>query len=122
MMKATSHLRIIWPDDFDERAAFEMPFKGWLNTFVELDEGYRYSVHFTDPVRLQQDLDEDVNLGKPYFAEPGLIILPEVTVEAIESAVQRLWEQGFFAHLKANLGGVSAMEMGAQPELAVELA
>ncbi len=44
----------------------------------------------------QQDLDENVKLGKPYFAEPGLIVLPEVTVEAIQAAVHSLWEQGYF--------------------------
>ena len=38
--------------------------------------------------------------GKPYFAEPGLIIVPEVTVQAMQEAVQFLWKQGFFASLK----------------------
>ena len=49
-------------------------------------------------------VEEAVKSEKPCFAEPGLIILPEVTVKAIEDAVQFLWKQGFFATLKAEQG------------------
>jgi hypothetical protein len=100
-MKMSNSPRLILPDGFDEQALFELPFKGWLSAYVESEEGCRYPVHFSDPIRLQQDLEEEVQLGKPHFAMPGLIILPEVTIEAIEEAVQVLWEQGFFAYLKA---------------------
>lgn len=49
-------------------------------------------------------MDEAVTSGRPCFAEPGLIVLPEVTVETIQNAVDFLWEQGFFAYLKADSG------------------
>jgi hypothetical protein len=55
-------------------------------------------------MRLQQDMDEAVHNGRPCFAEPGLIIVPEVTVETIQDAVQFLWKQGFFASLKTDHG------------------
>lgn len=61
-------------------------------------------MYFSDPIRLQQDVDEAVKRERPCFAEPGLIILPEVTVQAIQDAVQFLWKQGFFASLKAEQG------------------
>ncbi len=77
------------------------PLKGWLNAQIELEDGCRYTVYFSDPIRLQHDVDEAVKSAKPCFAEPGLIILPEVTVKAIQDAVQFLWKQGFFAYLKA---------------------
>jgi hypothetical protein len=96
---------VVFRDGFDERAAFEMPAKGWLSAQIELKDGSRVSVYFSDPVRLQQDLEEEVKLGRPYFAEPGLIVVPVVTVEAVQEAVQALNEQGFFAHLKANQSG-----------------
>ena len=96
----TSYPRIIFPDGFDERATFELPLKGWLSVHVELEDGYRYPVYFSDPVRLQQDLMEQVENGEPCFAEPGLIILPEVTLENINKAVQYLYQQRFFAFLK----------------------
>ena len=110
-MKTPSSPRIIFPEGFDERAAFETPLKGWLNAQIELEDGYRYAVYFSDPIRLQHDVDEAVKSEKPCFAEPGLIIVPEVTVKAIQDAVQFLWQQGFFASLKAEQGdgvGVNA--------------
>lgn len=99
-MKNLNEPRVVWPEGFDERAAFEMPLKGWSSAQVELANGTRYAVYFSDPIRLQQDLDEQVQLGQPCFAQPGLVVLPEVTVAAIEAAVQWLWQQGFFTHLQ----------------------
>ena len=103
-MKTRSNPQVILPTEFDEQAAAETPLKGWLSAQVELDDGCRYAVYFSDPIRLQQDVDEAVHEGKPCFAEPGLIIVPEVTVQAIEDAVQFLWKQGFFAALKTEQG------------------
>lgn len=100
--------RVVFPEGFDERAAFEAPFKGWLRVQVEMKDGILYSVYFTDPVRLQQDLQEAVKTGRPYFAEPGLTVLPEVTLEAVQDTVQSLCEQGFFAHLQPLQGDARA--------------
>jgi hypothetical protein len=110
-MKTRNNPRVILPTGFDEQAAAETSFKGWLSAQVELDDGCRYGVYFSDPIRLQQDVDEAVHEGKPCFAEPGLIIVPEVTVQAIEEAVLFLWKQGFFAALKTEQGE----EMDATP-------
>lgn len=119
-MKTLSGPRVIFPEGFDERAAFETPLKGWLYAQVELEDGCRYAVYFSNPLRLQQDLDEAIKSGKPCFAEPGLIILPEVTVKTIQDAVQCLWKQGFFAYLKADQGArldstTTAPNTGIQP-------
>lgn len=92
---------VLFPAWYDERAEFETPAKGWLNqVIVQAEDGSQYPVAFIDPVRLQQDMEEYAKLGTPYFSEPGLIILPEVTTEAIQRAVKELWRQGFFNHLK----------------------
>jgi hypothetical protein len=93
--------RILVLEECDERAVFEMPLKGWLSTQVEFEDGRRYRVYFSDPIRLQQDLHEQVENGSPCFAEPGLIVVREVTVEAIQDAVHFLWKRGFFDDLKA---------------------
>jgi hypothetical protein len=113
-MKISNYLRVVWPKGFDERAAFELPYKGWLRVNVESENGCRFSLYFTDPVRLQQELDEAVSIGRPYFAEPGLIILPEVTVEAITDAVQFLWDQDYFETQHAVQGDASMVEMAGQ--------
>ena len=112
-MQTLSGPRVIFPEGFNERAAFETPLKGWLKAQVELPDGCRYAVYFSDPMRLQQDLDEAVQSERPCFAEPGLIIVPAVTVQAIQDAVQFLWKQGFFAYLKAEQGeGVGVNDAG----------
>jgi hypothetical protein len=92
---------IVFPNDFDERSELEMPMRGYLShAFVEDKDGTRYSVYFIDPVRLQQDLEQYIKLGVPCLAEPGLIVLSDVTIENIKRAVNHLWKEGFFSHLK----------------------
>ena len=78
-----------------------MSLRGCLShVLIELEDGSRYSVDFIDPVRLAQELKDYVRLNIPCFAEPGLIVLPAVTVEWIEKAVSYLHQRGFFEHLR----------------------
>ncbi len=92
---------LLMPEDYDERSAFETPFRGYLEgASVRLTDGSRYAVVFYDPVRLGQDLEECVKLGRPFFAEPNLIVLPEITEKAMRAAVEELARQGFFQQLK----------------------
>lgn len=101
-MNSSTCARVVFAEGFDERAAFEAPSKGWLSAQVEMKDGRSYCVYFTDPTRLQQDLDENGRLGKPYLAEAGWIVLPEVTVEAVQETVYCLCAAGFFDHLRAH--------------------
>jgi hypothetical protein len=93
--------RLIFPEGFDARWESEMTDKGYLSeVIVQLEDGPRYQVNFIDPVRLRQDLDSETKSERPYYAEPGLIIVPEVTMQAIRRAVDGLWQDDFFDHLK----------------------
>jgi hypothetical protein len=93
---------IIFPEWYDARCEYETPAKGYLpDVEVRLEDGSRYKLYFTDPVRLQQTLEDDAALGKPYYTEPGLVVLPEVTMEAIQRAVPELVRDGYFRHLKS---------------------
>ena len=87
--------KVIFPSGFDERAIVEMEAKGWISVVVEDVDGARYPIYFSDPIRLQQDLAAAVEQGTPWFAEPGLVIIPSVTIEAIGRTVVGLWRQGF---------------------------
>ena len=92
---------IQFPEGFDDRWEYEMPMKGYLNNVtVRLDSGSSFRVNFIDPVRLAQDLEVESKTGRAYFAETGLIVLPEITREAIALAVHGLWNEGFFDSLK----------------------
>jgi hypothetical protein len=97
----TQSARIIFPESLDERSKQEMPLRGCLShVLVELQDGRRYPVEFIDSVRLAQEVNDYVQFNIPCYAEPGLIILPEVTLERIEEAVQYLHRNGFFERLK----------------------
>jgi hypothetical protein len=93
------HPKLIFKEQFDERLAFDIAQKGWCGiAVVELPEGGRVDVSFYDPTRLAQDLETDTKAGHPYIAEPGLIVVPEVTLPYMEAAVEQLYRQGYFEH------------------------
>jgi len=92
---------IEFPEWFEDRVEMEMTDKGYLSGLVvRLPDGARYPVNFIDPVRLRQDLENDTSAGTRYFTEPGLVVIPEVTMPAIRATVERLVEDRFFSHLK----------------------
>jgi hypothetical protein len=98
MTLTTSRFTFHFPPDFDERAEFEMPSKGYLEGgHVEL-EGRRYPVTIYDPVRLSQELSLAAENGNPVIAAAGLIVIPDVTREAIQHAIEELVRQGYFRH------------------------
>lgn len=86
-----------FPDDWDERAEYEMPLKGHLNgATVETAEGVRFPVFFFDPVRLQQELEMESAAGRPFIAEPGMIVVSEVTRDILRQTVEALVREEFF--------------------------
>jgi hypothetical protein len=100
LIQMNKNPRLILPKDFDERAAFEVALKGWFRALVETEPGVYYSIYFSDPVRLQQDMAELTKQGEPCLAEPNLVILPQVTLDAAQNACQFLVKKGFFTSLK----------------------
>jgi hypothetical protein len=88
---------IAFPEGYDAQAEFEAPFRGYLtDVIVQLDDGSRHRLSFLDQARLEQNLTANVQRGRAHYAEPGLVILPEVSTEAIYKAVHGLWDEGFF--------------------------
>ena len=83
-----------------------MEMKGYCNAVtVELENGDRYPLFFYEPGRLKQDLQSEINgmaqgWGRPCIAEVGMIVIPSVTEANIRSAVQSLYEDGWFSSLK----------------------
>ena len=82
---------------FGDREAYEAEARGYLNyAVVEVPTGKRIPVVFYDPIRLQQDLEEEISAGTPFLAEPGIIVVENVTLDNMERAVQGLFKSGFF--------------------------
>jgi hypothetical protein len=97
----TNLIQLTFKYGWEEKDDEETPMKGYRSDgIVKTPEG-EYPVYFIDPIRLQQDLEAETELGTPFLAEPGLIILPEVTREGMERAVIQLWQKGYFESLKS---------------------
>lgn len=93
--------RVHFPEAYDERGEWEVEAKGWLQGVqVELTDGSRFPLFFYDPVRLSQDLEADRKQGRVVMAEPGMVVVPEVTRDGILRAVEQLVRDRYFDHLK----------------------
>jgi hypothetical protein len=74
--------------------------RGYLShTLVELPDGKMCAVFFYDTVRLQQDLEENTKRGEPFIAEVGMIVVEEITLTNLVTAVNRLYTEGFFSYM-----------------------
>lgn len=109
MAATTTGHEIIFPQGFDARWEAEMTDKGYLDDVtVRFEDGSRFRVSFIDPDRLKQDLQRETESGSPYFAEPGLIVVPRVTRESIRRAVGGLAGEDFFKSLAPCNGWLDA--------------
>ena len=89
--------KLTFTHPFGDREAYEAEARGYLGyAVVELSTGGRIPVVFYDPVRLQQDFEEEVSTGTPFLAEPGMIVVESVTLANMENAVQGLFKSRFF--------------------------
>lgn len=95
----TEKLELIFPDWYDERGEWEANEKGWLQGVeVRFANGDVHPLFFYDPVRRAQDLENDAKQGRPFVAHPGMIVIPELTREAIVDVVGKLVEEAYFSN------------------------
>jgi hypothetical protein len=101
MATGMANYTIHYPEWFTERVEMEMTDKGYFaGPFVELEDGSRYELYFYDPVRLAQDLERMLPHGYPCLAKGNMVVVPEVTLATIQTAIDHLVRQGYFRHLK----------------------
>ncbi len=76
---------------------------------VELADGDTFPVYFYEPDAVREELEARSKSGFGRFvAEPGLVIVPEITLVNMKSSVRELIEVGYFNHLRpvcAKAGG-----------------
>jgi hypothetical protein len=93
-------VKLSFPFGWDDRTAFDAKDRGVMDcVHVELPNGKKVQVGFYDPIRLAQDLDSSKASGTSWIAIPGMIVIPEVTVELMQKAVDGLFHQGYFDHV-----------------------
>ena len=110
------HFEGCFEDGFGERDAFEALSRGYRShVWAELDDGSRYQLTFFDVTRLAQSLEVECKDGRPFFTEPGLIIVPEVTLAHMEAAARALAAEGFFERYLARSAGPDDPPPGSRP-------
>lgn len=96
-MKSRELVRLVFEGGWDERDEVETPMRGYLShVWAELADGSRHRLTFYDMTRLSQVLADECRRGRPFFTEPGLVILEEVTRPRMEEAARKLAAGGFF--------------------------
>lgn len=92
---------IVFPPDFDLVKEEEADRRGYLEgVTVQFDNHMMVPICLMIPARLRQEIIEDALNGRPFFAEPGLIVVPEIKRSIVTIAVQELYKGPFFEHLK----------------------
>jgi hypothetical protein len=96
-MSAAETFQVVFPEWYDERGEWEAREKGWLQGVeVRFSNGDVRAIFFYDPVRLAQDLEAETRQGRPVVAQPGMVVIPEITRDAILEAIGSLVDDGFF--------------------------
>lgn len=93
--------QLVFDGPFDQRDAEECRVRGYCGyAMAELASGEQYGLVFYDPVRLVQDLADEAEAGRGFIADPGLVILPEVTRDYMQAAIEQLEKEGFFKMMR----------------------
>lgn len=91
--------RFVFEHDVDERDMAPHGYRG--DVVVELADGGSYPVYFYEPDAIREELEARGRSGFGQFvAEPGLVVIPEITLAAMKSSVLELIEIGYYAHLR----------------------
>ena len=91
--------RLVFAHDVDDRDMAPHGYRG--DVVVELADGEAFPVYFYEPDAVREELDGRIRSGFGRFvAEPGLVVIPEITLPIMKAAVLELIEVGYFTHLK----------------------
>ncbi|MFF0868451.1 hypothetical protein ACFYUV_42305 [Nonomuraea sp. NPDC003560] len=69
--------------------------KGWFSDVLIEREGQLYRPAFYDPIRLGQEIAEEMARGAGFFREANLVVVDRVTRAYMEAAISALIDNGF---------------------------
>ena len=78
---------IHYPHDYTPEQEYEYQAKGRLVLNIRINQR-AHTLTFYDPVRLQQDIAAELELGTPFY-EANLVVLPSLTHANIERFIQQ---------------------------------
>ena len=84
------------PADFAD-FEWELEAKGWFEASITA-LGRKYRLHFYDPTRLQQTVEDELP-ARGMFFEPNVVIVTLVNKANMERAVQSLIEAGLLSKI-----------------------
>lgn len=87
-----SSYSLILASDFDDYA-WEVESKGWFSDVTVVVSGKTYKLHFYDPARLGQEIEDELS-GNVAFVEGNLVVVRAVNRANIELAVSELVGSG----------------------------
>ncbi len=92
------HFEIVFPD---ERSVSEAPDRGYLShVIVEMRDGSRFPACFINIQTLREDLDQYSKLQQRFIAEVGMIVVPDLSLDTLTSAIATLFDRGYFKHFQ----------------------
>jgi hypothetical protein len=83
---------IDFPEGFDE-FEWEAEAKGWLQGAVVTINRRRYRVTFYDPIRLAQDIEDELQ-EKSVYLESNVLVVASITREQMRAAVEVVAKNG----------------------------
>ncbi|MGD9128465.1 MAG: hypothetical protein PVH19_13900 [Planctomycetia bacterium] len=93
---------IFFEYSLDENIIYELGQKGWCCAQLVVSKKVICPLTFYDPIRLQQDFEAEIECGNHYLFVPNIIVIPEINISNMKSAVESLFQSGELDHL---LGG-----------------
>ena len=74
--------------------------RGYLShVLADFGDGRLFPLFFYDLVRLRQDLEERVKHNIDFIADPGIVVVQEISLKAMQHVIEQLYEEGFFDHI-----------------------
>jgi hypothetical protein len=79
---------VVFPEGFDDYA-WEVQSKGCFPDVRLAVSGKQYRIAFYDPVRLNQEIQDEIQRGGVFF-EPNLVVVQSVTRQSMTKALELL--------------------------------
>jgi hypothetical protein len=91
--------RLVFAYDLDEHDLAPQGHRG--DVVVQFANGEAFPVYFYESTTVCEELEDRKKWGFGCFvAPPGLVVIPEISVPNMKSAVSELIEIGYFDHLR----------------------